>query len=329
MKVYITNKIISLLVVLLCIAAAYFWFGNTVEHWQVILITLIIFNYGHFFLGFYYQLKSFLRKPNPWQYYITFVFMSLVSIGLVLVMFKLLGFIPSMLIGLAYFLLHGLLNEQTLILRQTGIKVPLLFITALTVFIISIFAYSIPDKTFFFNRYLEFWQLNDFLVTMIFNDYYLNLIYFKQIFIVGSAVSAAILFFAWLKFGFGKLTTFLACVFVVLTGLIIVFGPPTYLYMYFLVVGYHSVTWLLFFLVEKKKQSENAYRNFVIQNVLFTIPLIGLAYLFFQPNPPSIVYWVFDYNLFVILTYVHISTSFMNDAWLQKIQALVFNRFSK
>lgn len=325
MNTYITNKVVSFLGVVLCIALTFIFLGNSMEQWQAILLSIIIFGYSHFFLGFLYQIKSFFRKPNPWQYMITFSVLTIFSVALAFFIFKYLGFVPALLIGFLYFLFHGLLNEQTLILRQTGIKVPLIFIVSLGVFVMTLLTYSIPDQTFFFDRYLQFEKLNDFLVTYMFNNFYLNIVYFKPVFVVGCVLSGLVLLFAWLKYGFGKLASFLAVTFSVIAVLVFVFGPPAYIYMYLIVVGYHFMTWLLFYLVEKKKLGQEEYRKFIKQNVLMVLPLLVLAYLFFQPNPPSIVFVVFDYQLFAILTYVHISTSFMNDAWLQRIQTGFFD----
>lgn len=327
MKTYVSNKLLSFVGVFLCIFITLALFGYGEKQWQAILLAIIIFGYGHFFLGFYYQLKSFLRKPHPWMYFTTFSLLTLFSVGLASVLFEYVGLTVALAVGLLYFLFHGLLNEQTLILRQTGIKVPLLFMTALGIFVISLLAYSMPDETFFFDRQLQFMELNDFWVTYLFETYFFGLANFTYLFWGGCGLSILILIYSWRRYGFKKLTIFLTTMMVVITALVVMFGSPSYIYVYLFVVGYHFMTWLLFYLVEMKKRGSAVYRGFVLQNLLILLPFIYLAHLFFQPNTPEFVYTIFDYNVFVIMTYVHISTSFLNDEWLQKIQSAIFARF--
>ena len=320
MITYISNKLFSFLGVLVCIAAAYAVFGNTVEQWQAILLSIIVFGYGHFLLGFYYQIKGFFRKPKPWRYVGTFIFLSVFSVAFAYILFYLVGFVASMFIGFLYFLLHGLLNEQTLIKRQTGHTVPLLHLAALAIFVIALLTYSVPDETFFFDQYLQFTNMNELLVTYIFEQYYLGLAYFTKIFWIGFGLSLCTLFVAWCKYRFTKLTLFLFGTIVAATAAVYTFGPPAYIYMYVFVVGYHFMTWLLFYLVEMKKRGSVVYRNFIFHNILAVAPFIVAAYLFFQPQTPALVYLLVNYQLFVVMTYVHISTSFMNDEWMITLQ---------
>jgi len=329
MKAYITNKLLSFTVVLLCIFSTLAFFGYGYKQWQAILLFIIIFGYAHFFLGFYYQLKSFLQKSQPWQYFVTFSLLTFFSIGLAYVLIQYLGFVAALFIGFMYFLFHGMLNEQTLVLRQTNIKVPLLFMVALGIFVMSLLTYSVPDETFMFNQYLQFVNLDELSVRYLFEVYYVSLSNFTHVYFWGCVLSFVTLFFAWRRFGFPRLTLFLALTFISITGLVVAFGPPAYIYVYLFVVGYHFMTWLLFYLVEMKKRGDTVYKKFILHNVLILLPFLGAAYLFFQPNTPVFVYRIFDYNLFVVMTYIHISTSFLNDEWLQKLQAKLLDRFNR
>lgn len=326
MSTYVTNKLLSFLGVFACIGVTFALFGNTTNQWQAILISIVIFGYGHFLLGFYYQLKGFARKEKPARYYVSFVLLVLLSLLASYVLFVYAGFAAALFIGFLYFLFHGLLNEQTLIERQTGKIVPLAYLTALAIFVISLLTYSVPDETFFFDRQLQFMDLNEFWVKYLFEKYYLSLAYFSQIFWIGFSISLAVLGYAWWKTRMTKLTLFLATVIILSTALVGTFGPPAYIYMYVFVVGYHFMTWLLFYLVEMKRRGSVQFRNFLFHNVLILVPFVYAAYLFFSPRPPDSVFFVFDYFFFVTATYVHISTSFMNDQWFVNLQNRVFTR---
>jgi len=329
MQSYITNKLSSFLAVGLCIAFTYAWFGNTVAQWQAILLAIVIFGYGHFLVGFYYQIKGFFRKSHPWRYVGTFVFLTILSIVFTYALFFYIGFVAALFIGFLYFLLHGLLNEQTLIERQTGHQVSLWHLGALALFVIALLTYSVPDKTFFFDQYLQFTDINELQVTYIFEEYYLGLEYFAQIFWVGFALSMLTLLIAWLRHGYGQLTLFLFGLLGTTTALVYTFGPPAYIYMYVVVVGYHFMTWLLFYLVEMKKRGSTIYRTFVWHNVLVLLPFVVAGYYFFQPNTPALATLLLNYQLFVVMTYIHISTSFMNDQWLINLQEKFYGLFNR
>jgi len=109
--------------------------------------------------------------------------------------------------------------------------------------------------------------------------------------------------------------------------LIETYGSPAYIYAYVVVVCYHFMTWLLFYLVEMKKRGPVIFRAFLFHNVLILAPLIYVATLFTLPYPPDFAYVVFDYKYFVIMTYIHITTSFINNEWMQQLQTKTFAFF--
>jgi len=327
MQTYILNKIISFGAVFLCVFLTLGYYGYGAQQWQVILLSIVIFGYGHFLLGYFYQLKSFLRKPKPWQYFLTFAVLTLFSIAFANAIAEYLSLAIALFVGFIYFLFHGLFNEQTLILRQTSIKVPLSFLYALLIFVLGVVLYSIPDQTFFFDRYLEFASVTNSQAQFIFQSQYTSLTNLAVVLWGSVLLSLLTLAYAWYKHGFLRLTFFLAGLIVSGMFLIVTYGSPAYIYAYVVVVGYHFMTWLLFYLVEMKKRGKKIFWNFMFHNVLILVPLIYVATLFMLPYPPDIAYFVFDYKYFVIMTYIHITTSFMNDEWMQALQAKTFAWF--
>lgn len=327
MQTYIINKIVSLAAVFLCIFLTLAYYGYGTDQWQAILLAIIVFGYGHFFLGFFYQLKSFLRKPKPWQHFLTFGVLTLFSIAFVQMIVGYFSLAIALFVGFIYFLFHGLFNEQTLILRQTGITVPLSFLYAFLVFVLGVILYSVPDQTFFFDRYLEFTTMSNGQAQFFFQNNYMSLTNLAIVLWGSLLLSLSTLWYAWYRYGFPRLTLFLA--FVIIGGmfLIVTNGPPAYIYAYVFVVGYHFMTWMLFYIVEMKKRGTKIFRNFIFHNILILVPLIYVATLFSLPYPPDIAYVLFDYKYFAIMTYIHITTSFMNDSWLQMLQTKTFAWF--
>lgn len=321
---YNLNKIISLGWTFLVIGLSAWLLGFGETQWQFILIVLIAFGYSHFLIGFFYQCKGFFRKANTWQYLLTFSVLALLSIILAVSLFKYAGAPIALFIGFAYFLLHGLFNEQTLIKREAGIHVPLIYIASLAVFIMSLLVYTVPDPTFLFDRTLEFLSVNDFLLIVTFTSIGISTSVFQYVFWGGMVLSFIILFIAWWQSRFHKLTGFLALSYILIILSTVTMGAMPYVYMYFIVVGYHFMTWFLFYVREMSGRPGHALRDFSILHVLVLIPFIVAGWLFFSDNTPKIVFTLYDYHLFVIATYVHISTSFMNDQWFQNFQNRVF-----
>lgn len=323
MKEYTLNKVLSFAAVFLCIGISYYLYGYTSGQWRLILLCIIIFGYSHFLLGFYYQLKSFARSDRPTLRYVTFGILTALSVGIAYLIFTVFGFVLSLFFGFLYFLLHGLLNERTLIVRQTGLLVPLLPLVALSVFIISLLTYAVPDKTFFFGYDLSFYPVSDAYVHNFFASQYLSLAYFPGVFYVGLSVAVVLLLVAWRRYQFPRLVATVAAIVGVLTVGTLLLGAPAYIFMYVFVVGYHFMTWLLFYLSEFKRRGSLPWRNFLLANA---VVFGGLLYLLFQheTSPTVVSSIVFDYRLFVVFTYIHITTSFMNDDWCKALELRVF-----
>lgn len=326
MKEYIENKVLSFAAVFLCIGVTYLLYGFTSDQWRVILLCIVIFGYSHFVLGFYYQLKSFARSERPVFRYVTFGILTLLSVGIAYLIFTVFGFVLSLFFGFLYFLLHGLLNERTLILRQTGLLVPLLPLAALSVFIISLLTYTVPDRTFFFGYDLSFYPVSDTYINTFFTSQYLSLAYFPSIFYVGLGTAIVLLLIAWYRYPFPRLVLTVGAFMGVLTLGTYLFGAPAYIFMYLFVVGYHFMTWLLFYLSEFKRRGSSPWQNFLIANGVVFGALLFLLYQH-ETSPTLGSDLVFDYRLFVVLTYIHISTSFMNDDWCKALESRVFRYF--
>ena len=326
---YIANKIISLGIMVALIFGSFLLLGYTTTQWQVVLLFIIIFGYSHFLVGFYYQLQSFKRKPKPNRQFVAFFGLVVFSIALTQILFSYVGYAIALLIGFMYFLLHGLFNEQTLIKRQSGIHVPLVYIWSLAVFVMSLLTYTIPDPTFFFSRALQFVPVDNFTMTQSFIAWGIPMLSFKIIFWGGVALSFLILFFAWTKHKLHQLAIFLASLFVAVTAATVFIGATPYVYMYLIVVGYHFMTWFLFYWTEMSKRGQLAFNSFLSLHAVVLLPFIIAGLLFFTvTETPSWALALIDYKYFTVATYVHITVSFMNDKWCQDLIDKVFNYFT-
>lgn len=325
LQIYTKNKILSLGLIIALILVSYIWLGNTPEQWQFLLICLIGFGYGHFIIGFVYQIKSFFRKPKPWLQVTTFSILALLSLLVVEFLFQMIGYALALFIGFAYFLLHGLFNEQTLIQRQVKVLVPLPYILSLALFVFTLLAYTVPDPTFLFNRALQFADVNQFVFLQSFSNMGISLEIFPFIFWGGVIVSFAVLLLSWFYTRWHKLTQFLFVLYICILLLTVMFGAVQYVYMYLIVVGYHFMTWFFYYFHEMRKRTYSEFLQFSLLHVAVLTPFLLAGLVFFSGWESNIVNIMFDYKYFVIATYIHISVSFMNDEWFQNLQVKLFS----
>lgn len=323
LQAYVTNKIISVASIAAVIVGSLWYLGYTETQWQFVMITLMTFGYSHYIIGWFYQLRGFLRKDNPRQHFITFWALIVFSIALTFIFYQLSTFF-ALLTLLLYFLVHGLLNEQTLFFKQTKISIPLLYFWPLIILVIGILAYSVPDQTFLMSRDLNFLPSNNFLFLVYLNDIGISLQTFTTIFWVSAATAFAVLFFAWLQSQRNALAVGLGVALGSVVMLTHFFGALPYVYMLFLVVGYHFVTWFLFYVEGFKKRSTSKLREFIIVHLVVIAPYALAGFYFFEAATPGWAFLLFDYYYFGYATFAHITTSFMNDEWLQKLQTRVF-----
>jgi len=169
---------------------------------------LLFLGTGTFYWGISISSKVSLRKPKPWQYFLTFGVLTLFSVAFANGITEYFSLAIALFVGFIYFLFHVLFNEQTLILRQTGLTVPLPFLYALLVFILGVILYSIPDQTFFFDRYLEFASVTNDQAQSIFQSQYTSLTNLGIVLWGSFGVSLLALAYAWRRYGFPRLTFF-------------------------------------------------------------------------------------------------------------------------
>lgn len=324
MQAYVTNKILSFGAVIAFIGITFLLYGFTPTQWQLVLLAIVIFGYAHYFIGFYYQLRGLSRSPAPRQRYLSFTVLLLLSLIVGIFITSYLGFVLQFFLGFLYFLLHGLFNEQTLIEKQTGIKTPLAHLCALVAFIIALLTYSIPDKTLFFNENFQFIPVDQFTLSILFNSYYLKLQYFPWIFWVTTGFSFALLAWSWHRSQHTKAAITISIILGLSTILVALFGAPPYIYMHLFVVGYHFITWLIFYLVEMRRRGRSTFIHFASLNIGLVAFLCVLAYFHFSGHITHLSSVIFNHKTFVIMTYIHITTSFMNDDWFKKLEAKIY-----
>ncbi len=322
MPAYTLNKVLSLGTIFAIIGISYLALGYGPAQWQFILLAIVTFGYAHFLVGFYYQWKSFARRSDKVVQQVAFVVLSLFAVALTLAMQHVFSPAFALYVSLVYFMVHGFLNEQTLLYRQSGVYVPLLFFLGFALFVMSIFNASVLHESAFFSTFLTY-DVSAFanfpaLLNQIIGVELILVTMISGIVLGMLVLCLAMYRFAHYSLGYAFLS---ACVFG--SWLLYMFGPFPYIYVYFVIVGYHFMTWFVFYFTTMRARGKDPLKQFMYAHVIVLVPLGLLVTTFYTNSFHEISSQLLRFDVYVIITMVHITTSFMNDEWLQKIIARV------
>ncbi len=326
MQTYLVNKLLSIAILIASVFLGLWLFGYGDQAWLMAWFFLLVFGYGHFLLGFYYQVKAFLRKQQAVLYLSSLAVFTGLGVLLAKYLYFEVGPIVSLLTATIYFLIHGAFNEQTLAFRQTGHKPPLLIFFALVIFLFVVWFYSLVHHTVFIDTATYVFPLTTSQVQQFFISNGITAQIQMTVLVGGFVTSLLLLIYSYFRQGRNSFTVAIAILISLLFAGVLLFGKPDFMYILQFIIGYHFMTWLLFYLVEMKRRGEKAYRTFIIQNVLVTVSVLVAVIFFYLPQTPNIAYFILDYNVFMTATFIHITTSFLNEEWMQSLQARMFKR---
>lgn len=318
MRRYVIHKLVSLGIVLAAIALSHYAFGVGLVQWQFALLFVVLLAYMHFFVGFYYQLKALAKRPEPAVQYAAFAVLFLVS---ALVTYGLLFFFNPLIafyINIIYFLFHGLLNEQTLMQRQIGAKVPLITLLPLVIGAMSLFNASLFHPSIMFT--------STFIYEESFADVLIALI--RQVFDVTFVMYAIILGFAGAfllncytlyRYPYRVPNLVSMAMLLGLAWLAYTYGPLAYVNVYLFVVGYHFVTWSVYFFDVNYLRGTRFLTGYLIVHALVVVPIAVTAVLHVRGIEVPVLAQLLHFDVYLFFGMAHITTSFLNDAWMQRL----------
>lgn len=316
MSPYQLNKFVSLSIPLgVLLVGVLFSNLQSPVLWWTLLIMAHTLGYTHFILGYVYQYKSLKKKQNKkllYSFYILTVCAILFSSAFIV--FGLLPFLAVIAIG--YFIVHGVLNELTQMKDLLGRAPQAGYMLSLVFYILTFFLVSLAHPSFFFTPTLEFINPSPEVAARL-----LNSILSLEILRVVTVLSIALfllmlpvrLFFA------GKyLSGFL--ILLVSTSTLYMFTvvqPLNYIVLYFLALTYHFISWGLYYWQKLKMYAPEKIPKYIYEHLLVLVPLMLASLLLYFPSP--IIHTshsiVFSILVFITLTMVHNTTSFINETW--------------
>ena len=320
MSPYQLNKTISIgipLLFLLC-CLSIFDFNNPSLWWLLIIVAHTL-GYTHFILGYLYQYRSLKRVSDKKSLQIFYV-LTLVAIlfSLIFIFTNLFPLLAVIAIG--YFIFHGVLNEVTQMKEFMDISPRVSDLIPLLFYLLTFFLFSLMHPSFFFTPELVFLNPTpDMAVTMM-----NQIISTKFIHIL--AIVCAVLFFITMP---GKLffqgrflaSLVIATVAISTFGILFYMQPLSYVFLYFLALSYHFISWGVFILQKFLQRAPERIPQYVLAHVYILVPLSALLVLLIGnvPTVNSLQIFIFNGVIFVVMAMIHNTTSLLNEDWFKKI----------
>ena len=324
-SLYVQNKIITFSLLAFLYLVPLLIFSDPQKIFIYYILLYMVTGYCHFILGFFYQTKSIASKNKKTRLH--GVMFYLVALVLSIIFFVLagpespMGFLVISFVN-GYFLLHGAFNEALLYKRQTNKEIPrAVYFIPIALFLL--YVASLPHFSAFFSYAFEFRFQNQ---QEVFLGAPLLLQTFETAFEWGLTVTI-ILGLGFLVDAILRKDTkglvILAVTSVLTFVALEVFNPVPFVALLSLVLVYHFVTWAVFYFQEfgSRKDKQKEFNQYLWLNVLIHAVLIALAVagLLFSGLIQKLFYLVYFIPFFLSVTFMHITTSFLNESWYKKL----------
>jgi hypothetical protein len=316
MQSYLINKTISVLLPFLIVFATFLKFGSHADQWTLLLMIVFTLGYTHYFIGGFYQLRGFFRQPKPFRFIVAFLLCVLLSAVIIWSAHYYAYMWLIAFLAIPYFMIHGYDNEVTLFARSSRGVVPRRLLLSLSLFVtgFTLLAFTHPSAYWgydlsFMSPFEIAFQKSAQSVFIVFAD---TLALGLLVLGVGVAFYASKQSAPYQSLGRILLGVELfALVF-------LVYSRPNYVYLFFMLLAYHFITCALFYGQQFYHYSKPVFIRYCVAHLTIVLAAV-FGYWWFVvleiQNPSA---FVFNGNIFLFLTMVHITTSFLNDTWCKE-----------
>ena len=317
-KGYSINKAVSVGVPMGTLLTLLFFYDiNNPSLWLILIVMTHTLGYVHFTLGFKFQLEAILKSKNEKKLYI---FYLLTLVGLIV---SLLGIVTGniallALIAIGYFLLHGVLNEVTVMERQFGYAPQRSLIVPLVFYLLPFFLLSLSHPSFFFTPQLEF--LNpppEVALTILQQIVTINFLQFISLI-------SLVLFCLLVPLRLIAQRYYISGIAILLITFVTAYvyldiRPINYVVLYFLLLSYHFISWSLYFFQIYKQKFPERLPRYISHHLIVLLPLVLLSISSYMHSSLEMLHDIaFNGLLFITFAMVHNTTSLLNEPWLQK-----------
>ncbi len=283
-----------------------------VAGWWWLLAVVTVFGYLHYLVGGLYQYRQLKRDPASRQYGFVALLMTVFSFGLVVMFlitntFYLLSFFVIM-----YFLWHGYENEITLFERQTGKTARRDTVGALVLTTLALALFGVGHASWYFTPWYEFVATTPVAYELLPGGSLLPIVSFwlgiiSAVSAVGLAVHACV---------FGTARLFHGVFFLSIIGVLVLgalFVPLHYVVVLGGLLFYHFMVWFLFYEERFRQRNKREWLSYGGIHAVILLPFLLALLLDWQ----SFITLALNSYVFLSLTLIHISLSFLNEPWLR------------
>jgi len=313
------NKFLSLGIVFGIIFTTFLFSSHPTSHAQALLYATFLLGYGHYLISTLYQLQGPVSRKE-FKYIFYFIIVGLLSVGLATLAIYHNQTPLLAVIAIFIFIAHGAFNEQTHILRLAHIYIPTHYWVGMTAFLCLLTMFSLPHPSFFFTSQITFLELDFFQAAELLNTIIPSSFFFLlQVAAFFVCVFCLILpLYKW--YVTSAIAVSLLCLFTILSVWLV--SPIHYVYLFTLFLSYHFITWIIFGYQNLSARNDTAkIRQYVLLNIVI-YGGTGLLFMLSFLETSNLTTTIFQSEIFLIFTYFHIITSFLNESWLKKILSI-------
>jgi hypothetical protein len=315
MRAYVWNKVFSLAIPISAIGFAAFFLPEP-QSWTILLVLVSFVGYTHYVLGSYYQLKAWRRRSTYPRFLLSFlVFTGLSVIAMVGAVYLEVVWLVALL-TIPYFIWHGYENEQTLFTRATGKVLSTALVCGLSLLAVGATMDAFRHTSASFNHGLMY-DLH--IVPKFTGDL---AIINTGLLVIGVFCLGMGAFFVW--YHWWQRRSYVAAWWSSVTLFILTWfyfaNPLPYVWLFVLLLSYHFITWGLHFAVVFWPQQKRFFAYLFGHGVVI-VGVIVLSLLLDQYTE-QFPLGLLNTEFFLTATLIHISTSSLNDVWLQKLLRL-------
>lgn len=318
MLTYVTHKLLALIFIGGLSVLSFTLYPDVHQsRWFVLLLVMTVFGYSHYAVGAVYQLRSFTRKQDPVRWYRWFTGLTLVSLAVcgIFFLYGQIGILAFTVIG--YFMVHGLFNEVTLFERQTNLRADRFTIYAIASSLLGAAFLAVGHASWFFAPDLTFMAISTpGLTSYLLTDPIPQITRLLGIICFTSAVIAQL--WATLR------KTAHRYFHLIVLGLVLVIAivgwtwyPLHYVFILSSLLLYHFVVWFMFYADQFWRSRRTELPLYLGVHALVLLPFIALLLPDTYLGAVVDTYLLNSY-LFLTLTAMHISVSFLSERWLQE-----------
>jgi hypothetical protein len=316
---YQINKVVALGVpVLILLFSLVFFSPNDPQLWWMLIVITHTLAYMHFLLGYYYQSKVVYRSHNR-RLWVGFFLCTLIPVLITTLFIAAQAGAFLAIIAIWYFVLHGTLNEHTLLKQQFTHAPEAKYFLPLFLYVSPFFLLSLPHPSFFFTPRLEF--LNP--PPQIALDWLGNIVSVDFLWLISLGFFATFIVLVPLRLIYNRQYYAGFTILLLIVATLVTFfdtRPLNYIILYFLALSYHFLSFSFHFLQKYIKERPAAVYPYLMSHAVVLLPFIALTLLIplHIPIVQATHWFLFDGTIFLYLAMIHNTTSFLNEPWVKK-----------